>query len=261
MSSNDSLAKTLKVVIGISLICSIVVSGAAIGLRSMQNHNKLLDKQSNILAVSGIKPEGRKVATLFQKYIETKLVNLDTGEYVANPPVDPNKFDQKKAANDPAMSTRLNPDDDYAGIIRRSNYATVYLVHDDQGDLNRVILPIHGNGLWSMMYAFLAVAPDGNTVKGIIYYDQGETPGLGGEVENPNWRAKFVGKKLYDEDFDPALTLAKGGAPEGSASKVDALSGATLTSNGVSNTFKFWLGDKGYAKYLTKLRQGELNNG
>ncbi|MFM2482245.1 Na(+)-translocating NADH-quinone reductase subunit C [Celerinatantimonas sp. YJH-8] len=261
MSSNDSLAKTIKVVVGISLICSIVVSGAAIGLRGMQNNNKLLDKQKNILAVSGVSTQGKRISDVYKKYIETKVVNLNTGEYVDSHQINPASFDQKKAAEDPTMSIRLSPEQDTAGIIRRSNYATVYLVHDDSGKLDRVILPIHGRGLWSMMYAFLAVAPDGNTVQGIIYYDQGETPGLGGEVENPNWRAKFVGKKLYDEKFQPALTLVKGEAAPSARSKVDALSGATLTSNGVRNTFKFWLGQEGYAHYLTKLRQGELNNG
>ncbi|CAG8998144.1 MAG: Na(+)-translocating NADH-quinone reductase subunit C [Candidatus Celerinatantimonas neptuna] len=261
MSGNDSLAKTLKVVIGVSLVCSIVVSGAAVGLRKIQDRNKQLDKQSNILQVSGVKRSGRSIAKVFAKYIEPKIVNLDTGEYVPASQLNPVTFNQKKAADDPKMSIRLPASEDTAGILRRSNYALIYLVHNKAGELKRVILPIHGRGLWSMMYAFLAIAPDGNTVKGIIYYEQGETPGLGAQVENPGWRAKFVGKKLYNAKFQPALTLVKGGAAPDAPSQVDALAGATLTSNGVRDTFKFWLGKEGYAKYLTKLRQGELNNG
>ncbi|MCV5901050.1 FMN-binding protein, partial [Escherichia coli] len=86
-----------------------------------------------------------------------------------------------------------------AKIIRRANTGIVYLVKNGD-DVSKVIIPVHGNGLWSMMYAFVAVETDGNTVSGITYYEQGETPGLGGEVENPSWRAQWVGKKLFDEN-------------------------------------------------------------
>lgn len=59
-------------------------------------------------------------------------------------------------------------------------------MRDESGQVNKIVLPVYGTGLWSMMYAFVALDNDGNTVKGITYYDQGETPGLGGEVENPS---------------------------------------------------------------------------
>ncbi len=133
-------------------------------------------------------------------------------------------------------------------------------------DVSKVIIPVHGNGLWSMMYAFVAVETDGNTVSGITYYEQGETPGLGGEVENPSWRAQWVGKKqcsvgkkLSDENHKPAIKVVKGGAPAGSEHGVDGLSGATLTGNGVQGTFDFWLGDMGFGPFLAKVRDGGLN--
>lgn len=261
MSNSDSLAKTLKVVVGVSLVCSIVVSGAAVGLKGMQEHNKKVNKQSNILQVSGVDLAGRSISEVYKKRIETKVVDLSTGKYVPESQIDPANFNQRKAAKDPSMSINLSDSEDRAGIKRRSNYAKVYLVHNKDGKLSRVILPIHGRGLWSMMYAFLAVAPDGNTAKGIIYYEQGETPGLGAQVENPSWRALFVGKKLYNPSHEPALTIVKGEADPNSPYQVDGLSGATLTSNGVRNTLKFWLGKYGYSHYLSKLRQGELNNG
>jgi Na+-transporting NADH:ubiquinone oxidoreductase subunit C len=129
----------------------------------------------------------------------------------------------------------------------------------DGAETTKVIIPVHGNGLWSMMYAFVAVETDGNTVSGITYYEQGETPGLGGEVENPTWRAQFVGKKLFDENHKPAIKVVKGGAPQGSEHGVDGLSGATLTSVGVQHTFDFWLGDMGFGPFLAKVRDGGLN--
>lgn len=152
----------------------------------------------------------------------------------------------------------MTPEEDVADIRRRANTAVVYLVKD-QDEVQKVILPMHGKGLWSMMYAFVAVETDGNTVSAITYYEQGETPGLGGEVENPSWRDQFIGKKLYNEDHQPAIKVVKGGAPQGSEHGVDGLSGATLTSNGVQHTFDFWLGDMGFGPFLAKVRDGELN--
>ncbi|MGY2572795.1 Na+-transporting NADH:ubiquinone oxidoreductase subunit C [Vibrio diazotrophicus] len=253
-SNNDSIKKTLFVVIALSLVCSIIVSTAAVGLRDKQKANAMLDKQSKIVQVAGITEQG-KIPELYSKYIEPRLIDLDSGDFVKG---DATTFDQRKASKTPSESVKLSPEEDVAKILRRSNTSVVYLVKD--GDkVSKVILPVHGNGLWSMMYAFVAVETDGNTVAGITYYEQGETPGLGGEVENPNWRAQFVGKKLFDENHKPAIKVVKGGAPQGSEHGVDALSGATLTSNGVQHTFDFWLGDMGFGPFLAKVRDGGLN--
>ncbi|MDR9830176.1 Na(+)-translocating NADH-quinone reductase subunit C [Vibrio sp. FNV 38] len=253
-SNNDSIKKTLGVVIGLSLVCSIIVSAAAVGLRSKQQVNALLDKQSKIVEVAGISAQG-SIPELFAEYIEPRLVNFDTGEYVDG---DAASYDQRKAAKDPDMSVRLTAEQDNAKILRRANTGVVYLVKSDDG-FSKVILPVHGNGLWSMMYAFVAVEGDGNTVSGITYYEQGETPGLGGEVENPSWRDQFAGKKLFDENHKPAIAIVKGGAPAGSEHGVDGLSGATLTGNGVQGTFDFWLGDMGFGPYLASVSDGGLN--
>ncbi|MGX9417085.1 Na(+)-translocating NADH-quinone reductase subunit C [Vibrio sp. RC27] len=259
-SNNDSIKKTLFVVIALSLVCSIIVSAAAVGLRPQQQINAALDKQSKILDVSGIDMSQGTVPELYEQFIEPKLVDFSTGELVdqTESGVLAQDYDQRAAAKNPNSSIKLDADVDPGKIFNRANYGLVYLVKS--GDqLERMILPIHGNGLWSMMYAFVAVKTDGNTVDGIVYYEQGETPGLGGEVENPNWRAQFVGKKLFDDNFKPAIEIVKGGAPAGSEHGVDGLSGATLTGVGVQNQFNFWLGDYGYGPFLAKVRNGGLN--
>ena len=215
--SNDSIGKTLLVVLVLCLVCSIVVAGSAVGLKSRQQAQRALDKQRNILAVSGLMH--------------------------------------------PGMDADAVADTFAAGIKRRSNLAEIYLVRDAQQKIEQVVLPIYGNGLWSMMYAFVALDVDGRTVKGITYYDQGETPGLGGEVENPNWRQQFVGKQVLDDNGMPALKVVKGGARAGDLHAVDGLSGATLTSNGVQHSFDFWMGELGFGPFLKKVREGELNNG
>ncbi|MFA0114476.1 Na(+)-translocating NADH-quinone reductase subunit C [Vibrio sp. 10N.261.46.E11] len=253
-SNNDSIKKTLFVVIALSLVCSIIVSTAAVVLKPKQQANAVLDQQTKILEVAGIELAG-DIPALYAENIEPRLVDFATGDFVDG---DAAAYDQRKAAKDPAESIKLSAEDDIAKILRRANTGTVYLVKDG-AETSKVIIPVHGNGLWSMMYAFVAVETDGNTVSGITYYEQGETPGLGGEVENPTWRAQFVGKKLFDENHKPAIQVVKGGAPQGSEHGVDGLSGATLTSVGVQHTFDFWLGDMGFGPFLAKVRDGGLN--
>jgi Na+-transporting NADH:ubiquinone oxidoreductase subunit C len=240
-----------------------VVSAAAVALRPLQQKNAVLDVQRNILSVAGLLQDGTNITEAYDKFIEPKLVDLKTGNFVAQSEegLAPAEYKQTEAAKDPAQSILLDGSHDVAKIIRRANIATVYLVKDADGQIDKVILPIHGSGLWSMMYAFVAVETDGNTVAGITYYQQGETPGLGGEIENPTWRAQFVGKKLFDDSNKPAIRVVKGGAPEGDIYAVDGLSGATLTANGVQYSFDFWLGEMGFGPFLAKVREGELNNG
>ena len=228
---------------------------AASLLKDKQQYNAVLDKQKNIVAVASLNDKGTDIPAIYQEYIEPRLVDFSTGEFVEGNAA---SFNQRASAKDSATSIKLTPEQDKAKIIRRSNIGLVYLVKEDN-ELTRIILPIHGSGLWSMMYAFLAIETDGNTIAGITYYDQAETPGLGGEVENPQWRAQFIGKKLFNADGTLAIKVVKGGAPADSVSGVDGLSGATLTSNGVQHTFDFWLGDMGFGPFLAKVKAGDLN--
>ncbi|WP_096618745.1 Na(+)-translocating NADH-quinone reductase subunit C [Candidatus Enterovibrio altilux] len=259
LSNNDSTKKTLTVVIVLSLVCSVVVSFAAVSLRSLQKKNAMLDVQRNILSVAGINADGN-IQNTFNRYIQPQLIDLFTGDMVGTED-EAAKYDQRIAANDPKQSVILPDNIDFAGIGRRAKLAKIYLVKNEQRATKEIILPIHGNGLWSMMYAFVAVETDGNTIGGLSYYQHGETPGLGGEVENPRWRSQFEGKKLFDNQGKLALRVVKGGAQSGDIHGVDGLSGATLTGNGVQNTFTFWLGDNGFGPFLTKVRKGGLSNG
>lgn len=252
--NKDSIGGTLTVVVLLSLICSLIVAGAAVMLKPTQEEQKQLDKQKNILSVAGLLSADTKknqIKELYVKNIEPKIVDLATGEYVEGI----NNFDAKAAAKDPAQNMAINPADDKAGLRVRAKYAEVYLVKDEQGKVSQVVLPMYGTGLWSVMYGFVSVQPDGNTIKGITFYDHGETPGLGGEIENPRWQANFVGKKLQNANGDSAITIGKGASAD-KEHGIDALSGATLTSNGVDGTFKYWFGANGFGPYLAKLKAG-----
>ena len=149
---------------------------------------------------------------------------------------------------------------DVAGIRRRAKLAPVYFVKNEQGQTETLILPVYGQGLWSTMYGFIALQPDGNTVKGITFYDHGETPGLGSEIQNPRWQALWPGKQFYNADGQFELKIIKGHADLSERHKVDGLSGSTLTSNGVEHLFAYWMGQHGYGTFLSKLRSGELQH-
>ena len=255
MANKDSMGRTLTVAFLLCVVCSVVVSGAAVSLRPLQQANKDLDRKRNILLAAGLYSETETVDTQFAA-IETRLVDLDSGRFVESD--DPASYDQRKAAKDPSQSRSLDDDEDIAKISRRENRALVYLVQSD-GAIDKVILPIHGYGLWSTLYGFIALERDLNTVAGLGFYDHGETPGLGGEVDNTRWKAAWPGKLVYS-DGDVDLSLAKGAVDPSSANarhRVDGLSGATLTSRGVSNLVKFWLGADGFQPFLNNLKAGD----
>jgi Na+-transporting NADH:ubiquinone oxidoreductase subunit C len=134
--------------------------------------------------------------------------------------------------------------------------APVYLVIE-KGQLDQVILPIEGAGLWATMYGFLAVEEDGMTARGLQFYAHGETPGLGDAVDKPAWRDQWRGKKLYDADGNPQIEVVKGPAPDGSEYQIDGLAGATLTGRGVSVFVRHWISDEGYGPYLKSLGDKE----
>lgn len=256
MSNKDSTANILIVAIALCLVCSIIVSTAAVSLKPQQKLNQTLDQQINILQVSGLYQADKEIDELFTN-IETRIVNLDTGEYAKD--VDPSVYDQRKAARDPGQSIELSNDIDVAGINRRANYAKVYLVNENNA-VDRYVLPIHGYGLWSTLYGYVTLEKDMNTVYAIKFYDHRETPGLGGEVDNTKWQLSWLGKKLFNEQGEIALSVIKGSVVAGNAKEdyqIDGLSGATLTSNGVTNMFRFWMGEHGFKKYIERVRNGE----
>lgn len=257
MSSNkETLGGIVRVALALCVVCSIVVSTAAVVLKPAQEVNKTRDLKRNILMAAGLYDAGLTIEEQFQR-VDSRVVDISTGEYATD--IDPEGFDQRAAAKDPATSVVLDSDADIASIVRQSRYAMVYLVNDEAGDLSKVILPVHGYGLWSTLYGFVALESDGNTISGLGFYEHKETPGLGGEVDNPRWKDLWKGKQVY-RDGAVAISVVKGSVDQGSDAanwQVDGLSGATLTSRGVSNLVQYWLGADGFEPYLRNLREGD----
>ena len=250
----------------ICLVCSVIVSGSAVGLKERQEVNKLLDRQKKVLSVAGLMKEGdvlqpTEIQTLFGKRIRAVVVDLNTGKIDQEATKTVATYDQQKAKKDPALSKSAPKN--LAGVQRVPNKAVVYQVsknemaEDGSGfELTQYIFPVEGKGLWSTLYGFVAMAPDCNQIKGLTFYAHLETPGLGGEVDNPKWKASWKGKQALGPDGSVLIEVVKGVAmiPE---RQVDGLSGATITSNGVSNMLKLWLGEHGYGPFLTA-RRGAL---
>lgn len=247
----------------VCLVCAVFVAGMAVALKPQQELNKVLDRKEKVLNVAGLLEEGVKkpaaeIQALFEANIQARFVDLKTGAYLDEAQlkekgIDPNNFDAKKYLSEHGTAVEKNA----AGVPEIPDVAQVFEVK--RGDsISAIILPVHGKGLWSTMYGYVALADDGNTVKGLTFYEHGETPGLGGEVDNPIWKGLWPGRKIYGEGGEPQITVIKGqaGPPDVDPYAVDGLSGATITSRGVGSLLRFWLGEQGYKAYISKFRQG-----
>lgn len=268
MPPKDSLPGTILVATVLCVVCSLAVSAAAVALRPMQAANQKLDQQKNILDAAGIptsefgKPASQlnkaEIATLYS-WVSEKMVDLDSGDY--NTEIDAEKYDLMDAISNKDLSIEIvNPTVD-PGEDRRPKTMKVYFVRRPGSDqIRQVVLPVYGKGLWGTLYGYLALKSDLTTIQGLTFYQHIETPGLGGEVDNPSWKAQWDGLKLYNEQGEPSAMVAKGPAPELDPYAVDGLSGATITCRGVTNLVQYWAGDDAYGPFLKKLAD-EINSG
>jgi Na+-transporting NADH:ubiquinone oxidoreductase subunit C len=257
--SRDSISNTLVVAIGVSLVCSVLVSAAAVVLRPAQERNQAEFRQRIVLEVAGLYEPEVEIGTQFGR-VNAYLVDLETGEYVED--MDPESFDIEAATNDPQLSVVVPAEYDIANLRRRPIYAPVYLVAD--GDrIEQIILPVHGAGLWSTMRGFLAVEADGNTIRGLRFFEHAETPGLGDGIDKDPWLSQFPGKLLFDAAGEPRFEVVRGLAQPGpnEIHQVDGMSGATLTGNGVTNLIQYWSGPHGFGPYLTRMTEKANGDG
>lgn len=244
----ESVGRTLTVALVLCIVCSLIVSVAAVGLRPYQDANRTLERQRNILLAAGLYDPEVSIKELF-RLVESRWLDLSNGRFVAAPDSD-------------ALAEKIviPPDEDIASIKSHPRYIEVYVVNHD-AELNTIILPIEGLGLYSTLHGYVALASDGSTVQGLRFYEHGETPGLGGEVDNTRWLAGWPGKHIYGEDDKPRLRLIKGGVDPKSADldhEIDALTGATLTSRGINRMLQYWFGQQGYGPFLRNLRERGL---
>jgi Na+-transporting NADH:ubiquinone oxidoreductase subunit C len=245
--------RTIGVALAVCLVCSLIVTSAAVTLKPIQISNQIKARQRILVELAGL--TGLPVERAYQLF-DVRMVELASGAYVDE--LDVERFDIIKAAKDEEQSTILTREEDIAQIQRKPKYLPVYQISDAGGGLETLILPIYGHGLWSTLYGFIALEGDLRTVKGLQFYQHTETPGLGGEIDNPRWLSSWQGKVIFDEDWQPRIELVRGSvsmATPDSQYKVDGLSGATMTTRGVDNLLKFWFGENGFGPFLLRLRE------
>lgn len=260
----NSFGGTLLVAIVLCVVCSLVVSATAVGLRPLQKANQENKRKRNVLIAAGLWQEDyddSKIDELFESIKVVPIQLPERGDDAAtnvgevDSEIVAESFDPVRAAKDPQASIEIG-EQDLADIGRRAKHSIAYEVYDN-GKLDAIVLPIYGKGLWSTLYGFIALEADGRTVRGITFYQHGETPGLGGEVDNPTWKAQWPGKVVLDTDGKPVIEVTKPGNATDD-NQVDGLSGATITSSGVEKTVRYWLGEDAFGPYLDRIRASEV---
>ncbi len=254
MAKKDTPSYIAGFALGVCLVCSLGVSSAAIFLKDKQEENALVDQQKKVLDVAGLIKPGEQLANdqvqaLFQERLVPQLIDLESGVPVAEvdgmSPADYAPMDYAKKANSKA------PENDAKVRFLPAVHKAYYLM-GQKDQVKKIILPIEGYGLWGFLYGYIAMEADGETISGITFYKHAETPGLGGEVDNPSWKGLWKGKKAYKPGSDEvAIEVIKNASDEYG---VDSLSGATITSRGVTNMLTFWLGESGFGPFLAKVR-------
>jgi Na+-transporting NADH:ubiquinone oxidoreductase subunit C len=256
----------------VCFVCSVFVATSAVGLKDRQKSNEVLDRQKKVLDVVGLLPariaqNPSRIQAQYKALIKPVLVDLAPKGCDGQ---SSETFDQQKFAKDPATSRHANESEATKGnkakVQRIPNCALVFHVRKARGseEVKAYILPVEGKGLWSTLYGYIALEPNAIDIKGLTFYKHAETPGLGGEVDNPKWKKQWSGKKAFSSTLltkgrykgkkGAVLYVEKGSAKD--EYSVDGLSGATLTSNGVTHLLQFWLGDNGFGPELKKYRKG-----
>ncbi len=259
--AEESIAKPFYTVLILAFICSALVAGAAVGLRPQQDANRDLDRKKHILYAAGLYDKNRTIDEMFAP-IETRVVELATGKFVADTTIRPETYKQLNAALSDDTGRQLSSAEDRARLRRLEKYSLVYLVKDG-AKVQQFVLPVRGKGLWSTMFAYVALDGDLTPIRGISFYEHGETPGLGGEVEKTRWQDGWRGKKVYDDGGKIGLNVVKGKAASEEPAKhyqIDGLSGATLTTKGVNNLMEFWFGDHGFKPFFSEQKVAEFGN-
>jgi len=272
--NKDSPINTAIVAGSLCLVCALVVSTAASVLKDIQDKNIALDRKKNLLLVTKF-PEDAiaspdSIESTFTDNFDQWIIDMDTGERAEADCLkamseigkkgwtDKNlteKYDQYLASKTKKkeVCTKIEKGADPANVKYREKYSYVYRLKNEDGTTKTWVLPIRGYGLWSMMHGYLAIKPDFQTVEGIVFYDQAETPGLGGEVKSERFMNWWPGKQLFGEDGEVRIQVVKG-AEKSSKHDIDAISGATITSNGVTKAMKYWLGPEGFKPFIDRMK-------
>lgn len=252
--SKESVLRTVLVAFVVALFCALMVSAAVYYLRPVQVVYKNLAQNRAILQVAGLIPTGEQLSDsdVMRRLVEldARMVELSTGNFVDG--MDAWRFDQRAAAADPELGVQIPESRDIAQLKRRSRYAPVYLVLDGDA-IERIILPVHGQGMWSLIYGYISLTANLNTIAAVRFYEHGETPGIGDRIQDDAWTSRWSGKRLLDQSGDVAFQVSKD--DQTSPYHVDSISGATVTSQSVGQLIRYWVGADGFGPLLIRMTE------
>jgi len=252
--SNDDRVKVFGIAILVALFSSILVSTASVVLKPLQEAHLEAERAARMARMLDTLPGMREIMVeLGVDALQTRVVDLGSGAFVGD--VDPSDFDPQSAITDPEQSIAIPPTEDVAGLGRRAKLAPVYLL-EREGELFLVVLPVSGSGYQSTLRAMLALNADLRTVAALTITEQGETPGLGARIEDPEWQALWAGTEIADSSGQIIVDVVRRKPTQ--PYEVDGISGATITSNGVASMLRYWLGDHGFGPFLDRLKSEGL---
>ncbi|MCM1137376.1 MAG: NADH:ubiquinone reductase (Na(+)-transporting) subunit C [Muribaculum sp.] len=231
--NKQSNTYTIIYIVVLVVLVGTALAATALSLRGKQQENIDADKMSQILAAALINPQKGNVVADFDKYITEQYVVNSKGEKVDGV----NAFGVNVSAQ-----SKLPAD-------RRELPVFVCQTPDNT---TKYILPVYGAGLWGPIWGYVAFDADGSTIYGAYFAHQGETPGLGAEIEKPKFSSQFEGKKVFkDGHFHPIAVVKAGQQPLNGEDYVNGISGGTITSKGVGSMLDNCLTP--YKKFLQSL--------
>ena len=219
----------------VCVLLSILLSVTYVSLKDKQEMNRKVDQQKNILIAAGIEVDSNdKVASIFNQNVQSLVIDFK-GNIIKGKLID--------------------------DIESNSNELPIYKIID-QGKVKSYVYPAQGVGLWSTLYGYVAVKPNGSTIIGLTFYKEAETPGLGAEITKPWFRNNFINKEINKGKAIVGITVVKGKARDqvnyktNKAHMVDGISGATITGNGVTSMMKRYP-----IKYAPFFKKIQINRG
>jgi Na+-transporting NADH:ubiquinone oxidoreductase subunit C len=254
-ADRDSPARALGVAFAVAFVCALLVSTTTVLLRPVQQAN--LEAARLMQLVQQALPDAG--TALEADDLEAHVVELASGRIDAG--MDPLEFDADTAAGQPESSVEIPRESDLARLRRRALHARVYLVRGADRSIDSIILPVYGRGYQSILRAWLVLDGEATTVRALTIYEQGETPGVGSRIEDPEWQAQWRERPIYDADGVVRIGVAtRAGDESGPYAKylVDGISGATRSARGIDGMVRFWLGDLGFGPFLERIRNGEI---
>ncbi len=199
------------------ILVAAVLAITSLGLKEKQTRNIEIDKMKQILSSVHITATAADAQELYHKYIVDSFVIDSKGTRIEGI----NAFDIN-------VAVQVKRDVDKREL-------PIFVCRLDKGS-EKYIIPLYGAGLWGPIWGYLSLDADGNTIYGAYFAHQGETPGLGAEIEKPEFSGQFSNKHLFiDGEFKPVTVEKKGQKPVNGAEYVDAITGGTITSKGVQS--------------------------